>query len=106
MAPGLASSAGTWGSLRRQSLRLCSGSRGNQQIVKEFYGFYPAAHAELCSDLKGTQTWIVVPAVGFDSITIVPLTSRTRSRMLVSPRPRPFITVLISKPAPESLTAR
>src|SRR5215467_9922788 len=75
-------------------------------LAPHHFTVYPAARAEPCSDLKGTQTWIVVPAAGFDSIAIVPLTSRTRSRMLVSPRPPPFIAVLISKPAPESLIAR
>ena len=49
-----------------------------------------------------TQTehkgWMVVPAIGFDSIVIVRFTNRTRSYMLVRPRPFSCNVASTSKP--------
>jgi len=47
---------------------------------------------------------MVVPLIGLDSIVIVPFTNRTRSRMLVRPRPLPCDAASTSNPLPESFT--
>src|SRR6516164_10800758 len=52
------------------------------------------------SDSSGTRTWIVVPPIGLESMAIVPFTSRTRSRMLVRPRPFPCNAASVSNPLP------
>src|SRR5215472_2474469 len=67
---------------------------------------YPTVCRELRSELKGTRILILVPAIGFDSISIVPFTNRMRSCMLVRPRPRPCTAVATSKPLPRSPTIR
>jgi len=49
---------------------------------------------------------MVVPPIGFDSIVILPFTNRTRSRILVRPRPLPCDAASTSKPLPKSLMIR
>src|SRR6516165_1143419 len=60
----------------------------------------PIACSEPRSHFRGTQTRMVVPQVSFDSIAIVPFTSRTRSPMLMSPSPPLIIATSASKPIP------
>src|SRR5215469_14524562 len=68
--------------------------------------YYTAARWERSSDSSGTRTWVVVPPLGVDSMAIVPPASRTRSCMLVRPRPWRRFAALTSNPFPESLTMR
>jgi len=66
---------------------------------------YTACRWETTSESNGTLTWMVVPPLGLESMSMLPLTKRARSRMLVSPRPAPWIADR-SNPWPESFTVR
>jgi hypothetical protein len=57
-------------------------------------------------ELRGTRAWIVVPRLSCESIESVPLSSFSRSSMLMRPSPRVSFIASLSKPAPESLTLR
>lgn len=62
-----------------------------------------AARREAGPDFKGTRTWMLVPRIDLDAMVIVPLTSLTRSSMLVRPKPLLCLAASVSKPLPESL---
>jgi hypothetical protein len=72
----------------------------------DFGALYPAARMASVPELRGTRARIVVPRLGCDSTEKVPFRSFSRSSMLMRPSPRPSFAASLSKPAPESLTAR
>jgi DNA-binding NarL/FixJ family response regulator len=59
----------------------------------------------IASPCRGTRTLISVPNLGFDRTEMVPFIRRTRSLMLIKPRPSPLVPSG-SKPIPESRIKR